>query len=46
MKLREEIQEQYTWDLTPIYATDEAFEQDFQAVHPLLEKVDSYSGRL
>jgi oligoendopeptidase F len=46
MKLREEIQEQYTWDLTPIYATDEAFEQDFQAVHPLLEKVVSYSGRL
>ncbi len=46
MKVREEIPEKYTWDLTPIFESTEAFEKAYEEIDPLLQKVVSYSGRL
>ena len=43
---RAEIPAQYTWDLTPVYATDEAWDHEFATVPPLLEEVITYRGRL
>src|SRR3954469_15884806 len=43
---RAEIPVQYTWDLTPVYATDEAWDHEFATVPPLLEELISYRGRL
>lgn len=46
MKVREEIPEKYTWDLTPIFESTEAFEKAYEEIDPLLQKAVSYSGRL
>ncbi|HUS17877.1 MAG TPA: oligoendopeptidase F [Chloroflexia bacterium] len=43
---RSEIAEEHTWDLTPIYATNDAWEQEFAAISPLLDELETYSGRL
>jgi len=29
-KLRDELEKKYTWDLSPIYSSQEDFDQDFQ----------------
>lgn len=43
---REEIPLQYRWDLERIYATDEAWEQDFARVQALLPQLEAYQGTL
>ncbi|MDD2553172.1 MAG: oligoendopeptidase F [Desulfotomaculaceae bacterium] len=43
---RKEIPEQYKWRLADIYASDEMWEQDFQAVKKLSEEIDAYRGQV
>ena len=38
MKVREEIPEKYTWDLTPIFESTEAFERAYEEIDPLLQR--------
>lgn len=46
LPLRSEVPVEMTWDLTKIYATDEAWEADFQTVVEMLPKLASFKGRL
>ena len=43
---RAEIPVQFTWDLAPMYATDDVWESDFASVPPMLEELVQYRGRL
>ena len=43
---RDEVPEELTWRLEDIFATDEAWEQEFKAVTELSEKSSSYQGKL
>jgi oligoendopeptidase F len=43
---RAEIPTQYTWDLTPVYDTDEAWEHEYATVPPMLEELVAYRDRL
>ncbi|HPZ21789.1 MAG TPA: oligoendopeptidase F [Bacillota bacterium] len=43
---RQEIPQEFKWDLESVYATDEEWERDFAAVKELAEKIKGYSGRL
>jgi oligoendopeptidase F len=43
---RADIPVEHTWDLTPVYATDEAWEHEYAGVAPLLEELVTYKGRL
>ncbi|MBZ0186636.1 MAG: oligoendopeptidase F [Candidatus Obscuribacterales bacterium] len=43
---RSEVPVEKTWDLTKIYATDDAWEADFKAVVEMLPGLASYKGRL
>lgn len=43
---REAIDKDYKWSLESIYEDDEAWEEDFEAVHELIEEVEAYEGRL
>ncbi len=43
---REEIDEEYKWDLTSMYPTVEVWETDFARVEQMLNEADSYRGRL
>ncbi len=43
---RAEIPEQYTWDLSTIYPTDAAWEEDYAALPALLDEFTAYQGRL
>ncbi len=43
---RHEIPEKQTWNLGTIYATDAAWEQDFQRVAGMLPRIGQYTGRL
>lgn len=45
-KKRSEIDVNYTWDLTPIFASDEAWEQNFEEVSQEIEKVGDFKGTL
>ena len=36
---RDQIDEQYKWDLTPMYASDEAWEDELKAIDALIEKL-------
>lgn len=44
--LREELDERYTWDLSDIYPSDEAWEEDFEKFRRLPERIAAYKGRL
>lgn len=46
LKERNEIEEQYRWDLSTLYASDEAFEKDFAKLDDLIAKVAAFSGKL
>ncbi len=43
---RKDVPVEYTWRLEDIFATDEHWEQEFQAIHALLPKFSEYKGRL
>lgn len=46
LKERREIEEQYLWDLSTLYASDEAFEEDFAKLDPCIANVAAFQGRL
>lgn len=43
---RNQIEEQYKWDLSTLFASDEAWNEAFQAVDELIEKLPAYAGKL
>lgn len=43
--LRDQIPEELTWDLTPIFSTDEAWEEEFKEIEALEEHAKSYKGK-
>ena len=43
--LRDQIPEELTWDLTPIFASDEEWEKEFKAIEALEEKAKDYEGK-
>ena len=43
---RAEVPEQLTWDLTTIFATDEAWEQEFKEMETLSEQASNYKGKV
>src|SRR5262249_49187028 len=43
---RSEVPAQYTWDLTPLYTDNAAWEADFAAIPALLDEFQTYQGRL
>ena len=46
LKERNEIEEQYRWDLSTLYASDEAFEEDFAKLDGCIAKVAAFRGKL
>lgn len=46
LKTREQVEEQYTWDLTPIFADDAAFEVEFARVSDSLQELSVFQGKL
>ncbi len=43
---RDELDDEYKWDLESIYATDEDWEDGFEALQAKLEDLEAYEGRL
>lgn len=46
LKSREEMNELFTWDLTPMYATDTLHEEDMQVLKELLPNLSAFAGKL
>ena len=46
LKERNEIEEQYRWDLSTLYASDEAFEEDFRKLDACIANVAAFAGKL
>lgn len=46
LKQREEISDEFKWDLTKMYTNDAQWEEDFKIVRALTDEVASYAGRL
>jgi oligoendopeptidase F len=43
---REKIPEQYKWDLTPLYASDEAWREAKEKFAPQIDQIAAYRGKL
>ncbi|MDX1429356.1 MAG: oligoendopeptidase F, partial [Rhodothermales bacterium] len=43
---RSEVEDQYKWDLTAMYPSDDAWEADVERLTEMLDKAQSYRGRL
>lgn len=43
---RDEVPQEYTWDLTDLYESDEAWLDDYESAGGMVEKISSYRGRL
>ena len=43
---RNQIEEKYKWDLTPMYASDGAWETALKEIDGLMEKLPAYAGKL
>ena len=43
---RNEIPEEYKWDLTKMFASNEDWQREFKAIEDLLSKVSSFKGKL
>ncbi|MFB5661408.1 oligoendopeptidase F [Alteribacillus sp. HJP-4] len=43
---RDEVEEQYTWDLEDIFSTDEEWEKEFRAIKETLPELKNYHGKL
>ncbi|MDD4290726.1 MAG: oligoendopeptidase F [Clostridia bacterium] len=46
MKTREQIPEQYRWNLCDLYATNEDWEKDFAKLPEIIERAKTYKGKL
>lgn len=46
VKQRSQIEEKYKWDLTPMFASDEKWQGEFDALSAKLPRLDEYAGRL
>ncbi|MBN2259871.1 MAG: oligoendopeptidase F [Clostridiales bacterium] len=46
MKKRNEMDKQYQWDLSSLYATDELWEEDFLKATSMLDEIEKYSGHV
>ena len=46
LKERNEIDKQYRWDLSTLYASDEAFEEDFRKLDACIANVAAFAGKL
>jgi oligoendopeptidase F len=46
LKLRSEVAKMDCWDLSPLYASVEQFNQDYEALADLLPKIVEFKGRL
>lgn len=46
VKFRSEIEDKYKWDLSAIYADDEAWEADFSSLVRQVPKLDRFAGKL
>ncbi len=46
MKLRNDISDEYKWDLTPMFNSDEDFEQALKNFRCQIDEVSRYSGKL
>lgn len=46
VKLRNQIEDKYKWDLTPMFASDEKWQEEFDALSAKLPRLDEYAGRL
>ena len=46
VKQRSQIEEKYKWDLTPMFASDEKWQEEFDALSAKLPMLDEYAGRL
>ncbi|MBQ8094777.1 MAG: oligoendopeptidase F [Clostridia bacterium] len=46
IKSRSEIDPKYTWDLTRVFADDEAWEAEFTAIRTLTDDLSAYAGTL
>ena len=45
-KTREEIEEQYKWDLSTIFKSDDDFKNELEAVKKEVESVSDYKGNI
>ena len=43
---RAQIEDQYKWDLSSLFADDKAWEEAFKSVDELIEKLPAYAGKL
>jgi len=43
---REEINQQYLWDLSNLFATDEAWEIEFENIKQVAEKIKTFKGKI
>lgn len=46
VKLRNQIEDKYKWDLTPMFASDEKWQEEFDALSAKLPMLDEYAVRL
>lgn len=46
LPLREEVEVENTWDLTPMFESNEAWEDKFNSLQSRLSEVDDYQGKL
>lgn len=46
VKQRSQIEEKYKWDLTPMFASDEKWQEEFDALSAKIPLLDKYAGRL
>lgn len=46
IKERSEIEEQYKWDLSPLYESDEAWEKDLPCIDECVKELVAYEGKL
>ena len=43
---RSEVPEEFKWDLTPMFPSDEAWEAEFEAMRAVPEKIAAFQGKL
>ncbi|WDV47271.1 oligoendopeptidase F [Clostridiaceae bacterium M8S5] len=46
LKERSQISEEYKWDLSSLYESDEKWEEDFNKANSLFEKIAEYKGKV
>lgn len=46
VKLRSQIEEKYKWDLTPMFASDEKWQEEYDLLSGKISKLESFSGKL